>query len=84
MKDDLTVTDMKEIERQVTDSIRNDIKAGLVDLTVTMAFLVEGDKEEEEDTKLLSDKASVNLPKVPIWYRNAVMGNLWKEASPSQ
>jgi hypothetical protein len=84
MKDNLTATDAKEIEREVTDSIRNDIKAGLVDMTVTAAFSVEGDEEEEEDTELWSDKASVDLPKVPVWYRNAVMGNLWEEASPSQ
>jgi hypothetical protein len=80
----LTATDTKEIEREVTDSIRNNIKAELVDMTVAVASLVEGDKEEEEDTKLWSDEASVDLPKVPVWYRNAVMGNLWEEASPSQ
>jgi hypothetical protein len=80
----LTATDTKEIEREVTDSIRNNIKAELVDMTVAVASSVEGDKEEEEDTKLWSDEASVDLPKVPVWYRNAVMGNLWEEASPSQ
>jgi hypothetical protein len=65
MKDNLTATDAKEIEREVTDSIRNDIKAGLVDMTVAVASSVEGDTEEEEDTGLLSDEASVDLPKSP-------------------
>jgi hypothetical protein len=89
------MTDAKEIEKQVNDSIRENLRTGQLDITVAAATAscVEGDKgegeedeyqDQEGDIKLSSDEDSTTLPKVAVWYRNAVMKNLWENASPSQ
>src|SRR6266849_4291024 len=44
----------------------------------------EDEDQAEEDAELFSDEVSVNLPKVTIWYQNAVMKNIWEKASLSQ
>ena len=44
----------------------------------------EDEDQAEEDAELFSDEVGVNLPKVAVWYRNAVMKNIWEKASPSQ
>jgi hypothetical protein len=41
----------------------------------------EGQDRAEDDE---GQDRVVNLPKVPIWYQNAVTKKLWEEASPSQ
>ena len=95
--EDLTLTDATEIEKQVIISIKNDLEDGLLDMAVAATSCVEGNEGEEgvpsdeasneasnEDSNEDSNEASVNLPKVGIWYRNAVMRELWKNATPSQ
>jgi hypothetical protein len=74
------------LEKQVQDSIRNDLGIGLLDITV---IAIDDDVDETEDDgdeeKEDEDEDDlINVPKVAVWYRNAVMKKLWANASPSQ
>jgi hypothetical protein len=101
IKEDLgsTVVDEKNMEQQVSDSIRKDLAAGVLDITVVAASGANGNNlkgeeagdedieedgkdQNQEDTGLSSD--GVNLPQVPIWYRNGAMKKAWEKASSSQ
>ena len=78
------------MEWEVNDSIRKDLVARLLDITLTVASEAnsdnwkkeDGEDQNKEDTGLSS--GGVNLPRVPLWYRNAEMKKLWDNASPSQ
>jgi hypothetical protein len=91
MKEDssLDVADAKKIERQVIKAIKTDHSAGLLDLTIVTAEA--GDEEVDDqdrqsgETDVSSDEVdSYKVPKVPIWYYNAVTGEAWNQASPEQ
>lgn len=86
------MTDVKEMKNQINELIREDLAAGLPDKIDAEASWPRGDEGysgpssdegEEEDTGLYSDDEA-SSPRVPIWYRNAVMKKLWEKASPSQ
>jgi len=90
--------DVKALDRQVYDSIRKELRAGQLDIMVTAAGRPEDDEDEDDDEderdddekdddkKDISSEAltEIKVPKVAIWYRNAVMVELWMRASPSQ
>jgi hypothetical protein len=78
-----------EVERDpVSESIRLDIQDELLDVTVEAvpSFEVDDGEEEEEDGEDDGEEQldDVNVPKVPLWYVNAVMKKAWEGASQSQ
>jgi hypothetical protein len=85
-----SVANPEDIDREVGRSILKAFQDGQLDLTVPEDFGAEDDNVEEEggndqddeDPETSSDE--VHLPKVPLWYMNAVMAEVWKEASQSQ
>jgi hypothetical protein len=89
-----TVVDEKNMEQQVSESIWNDHIAGLLDVTIDAVSGANGEEDGDEDdeddgedqnqkdTRLFSD--GVNLPQVPLWYRNALTRDVWEQAGPSQ
>jgi hypothetical protein len=92
---DLTVDDPMTMEQQVNDSIRMDVTAGLLDITIPAGTEVDGDtgdeeggddigEGEDEDKEVEDPSTGVMVPGVPLWYRNAVMKRLWENASESQ
>jgi hypothetical protein len=94
--EDSAEIDVKALAKQVSESIRKDLQARLLNITVTATS--EGDDdvgkgEDDEDgndgcqeVEDLDDDShkSVIMPKVAVWYWNAVVGNLWANATPSQ
>jgi len=83
------------MEQQVNDSIRMDVTAGLLDITIPAGTEVDGDtgdeeggddigEGEDEDKEVEDPSTGVMVPGVPLWYRNAVMKRLWENASESQ
>jgi len=84
----------------VHDSMREALKAGLLDTTITESpddpegdnaretQEDEGGEDEEgypEDDPMAGEiQDGFRVPKVAVWYRNAVMRELWMKASPSQ
>lgn len=85
---------------QVLDSIRNDLRARRLDVSVTAAVEhdvgEEGDNDDhedegqegddtEDDADPSLDESNINMPRVAIWFRNAaVLRNLWGDASQTQ
>lgn len=97
MKDALTDTDTNGVEKQVSDAIRSDLSARLLDITIVAAPEESEDVERKEDTERDEDAGSeeaessedenedkIKLPRVPVWYRNALLKELLDNASPSQ
>ena len=85
-------TDVKVLDKKVNDSIRKELRAGQLDITVTAAGGAEDDEDEDDDEDERDDEKdddditseAPKVPKVAVWYRNAVMAELWTRASPSQ
>ena len=73
---DITVTVASEVEGDEGGEEANEDTEG----DEGRDWKVEDDEgqDQEEDTGL---SLEVNLPRVPIWYKNVVMKKLWKEAS---
>jgi hypothetical protein len=102
IKEDQTDVDEDTVDKQVHDSIRKDLNAGLLDLNVTAvvddddyADEEEDDVDEEKDDNDNKDKdkdkddaddelSSVKVLRVAVWFRNAVMKDLWVKATPAQ
>ena len=83
-----TATDAKEV-KQVSDAIRKDLRARLLDIAVVVPWGEVDEREDgDEDQASLPVgedlEASINLPETPIWFRNAVSRDLWEKASLHQ
>jgi hypothetical protein len=72
--------DMAEADEDMAEA-GEDIPEGDEDIPEDDEDIPEGDEDFEENDE---DQEEADVPKVPIWYRNAVMKKMWEKASPSQ
>lgn len=76
-KDDHPDVDEATLESLACKTIKDDILKGKVDVTLVK----DCEQYIDEDDALDED---IDVPKLPIWYQNAVIAELWRTASPSQ
>jgi hypothetical protein len=79
-----TDTDENGMEKKVGESMREAHQDGLLDVTVAAASVAEVDDGEEENLEARTSPDGIKLPRVPIWYMNAVMQHALEGASLSQ
>jgi hypothetical protein len=107
LEEDDSEVDMDAVAlgKLVQESIKKDLDAGSLDLTIVVSPEAgddginnddaEGNKEDQQkDSGENGDvppgdnqgdqSSDVHVPKVAIWYQNAIMNKLWEDADPSQ
>jgi hypothetical protein len=96
----MDAVDAAILDKDVHDTMREALRAGLLDITIAEspndaeddnaeeAQEDEGGEDEEgypgDDPMAGETQDGFRVPKVAVWYRNAVMRELWMKASPSQ
>jgi hypothetical protein len=94
VKEDLADANVTKCDKVIQDSIREDLRAGVLD-TIPTEFLgaeedmeITGNNEDEDeggiDDEPPGESPGINVPNVAVWFWNAMMRMFYAKASPSQ
>lgn len=89
------IVDRVDLDKKVHDSIRTDLRGGLLDTALPVSpddaeddnseQNREGEEGDEgDDDGPSSGEDDIRVPKIPVWYRNGIIRELWENASPSK